>query len=328
MLRNQVLVVWAGLAMLGTFLAIPVSAADADWKVGDFWEYAWNESDEGLQFIGTIKMEVAGTTSVTIGSQSEKAFVLDISGHGNMSGVIETMTVTGTVTVSGTETRLASNLSFVGYNLIMSVSVSAPGLTMSMDMGMEATATPPMMDLPANENLTLSASFVSHSVMTETSWTNILGSNQTDTQTSDITTTLTVAQTDVSIDTDAGTFACTKLSASTGDANVTFYYYSPKVGNYVKILGEGGSAGTGFGAFGGLTLTDYSYGSSGGGIVSYFTGKNAWVTVVIIVALVLLIALVVAMRGRRAPVAMPPPAGTPTPPPPGQEMPPPPPPTS
>jgi hypothetical protein len=301
MVRKRALAVCAGLTFFVSILAAPVSAETVEWNVGDFWEYGWDAAEEGMSLSGTMKMEVARTTSVQIAGQSHEAFILDISGEATVTGAFDTITVSGTMTMSGSQTRLASNLSLVSLTLIMSMSIAGTGMTMTMDMGTEEIAASPMMDLPGSENLSLGATFVTDTSITSTTWINVLGSNQTDSMTSSVTSTITVAAIDVSTTTDAGTFSCAKLAMTSDGSGPAYYYYSPKVGNYVKISGADSLEQTGFASFGDIVLKDYRYGGSGGGVASYFTGKNVWVSALIIVIVVALIALTLAMRGRRTP---------------------------
>lgn len=318
---KKALVLCAGLAVFMSILAAPASAATVEWSVGDFWEYGWSATEEGMSLSGNMTMEVARTTSVQVGGQSQEAFVLDISGEGSVTGTFDTITASGTVTMSGSQTRLASNLSLVSLTIIMSMSIAATGMTMTMDLGTEQIAASPMMDLPGSENLSLGASFTTHTSLTSTTWVNVLGSNQTDSMTTSVDSSITVAATDVSTTTDAGTFSCAKLAVTSDGVGPAYYYYSPKVGNYVKISGAGSLEQSAFAGFGDIVLKDYKYGGSGGGIASFFTGKNLWVSALIIVIVVALIALVIAMKMRRTPAPF---QQQPQ----GQDLPPPPPPTN
>jgi len=195
----------------------------------------------------------------------------------------------------------------------MNISINV-GISTWMIFGVSTSASPPLIDLPINQVLISGEHIDTNSTVIGRSWLyaplfgnrTVMDINNTES----LELTVGVNQT---VTTPAGTFECVKLTAGSG-IDLATYYYSDKVGNYVKASGAG-SMGAGVGALGNLTLTSFSYGSSSG-IMSFITGKYWWVTALIVVVVVVVIVSLVVMRkrGRTQPTAPPPVQQAPPPP--------------
>lgn len=293
-------------------LAVAVSAEDPEWKVGDSWTYSWSDNEENLSISGKVVMKVDATTQVTVGGHLEDAFVVQMSGTGSASGNFESLPITATVNITGSEVRLQSNFSLVRTTMGMTMAMTATGMSVTMSMGTSTTMTPPQMDLPIGENLALGASF--HSIGNETgsTWMVIMGMNQSETIANPYDNVLTVTQVNVSVNTPAGTFKCAQLEDSSYHVTQGSYYYSPKVGNYVKyeITGTNVSATS----LGNLVLEDFKHGSSDSSIMLYVI-IGAVIAAVVVVAIVAV--MMMRKRGPPAPAMQPQGQYNPPPPPPG-----------
>lgn len=298
MSRKVLTAAFLGAIVLMSLTAASVQAEEIEWNKGDSWVYSWNATEEGMfDMDGTIEMKVGKSTS-------SDAYTIILSGSATASGSFMNLSFSGNVDVTGTMTRAKDTFGTISTTMIMNVSMTSGIVTMWMEMGVTTTATPPLNDLPMNQNLTPGAQFVSTSNITGTFWMNmaVLGN-----QTENISTTealdLRVGSSET-VTTPAGTFECIKLSTAPGPDEVT-YYYSPEVKNYVKMTGSGGME-AGYAAIGDLTLESYSVG--GGGIMSFITGENWWVTILIVTVVVMVIlGLVLLQRKGRMPQSVPPP---------------------
>lgn len=276
-------------------LAVNVTAADTEWSKGDSWEYAWTGSEEGMTFSGSVKMEVTKTVSVVVGGHTESAFVVGVSGEGTISGTFLTTTASGSIVITGSDTRLQSDFSLVSSSVIMTMSIQATGLTMSMAMGMDMTSDPPVMDLPFNETLTLGATFHSQGTQTGTAWTNFVGTNETTPVSEGFNSTIVVASTGVSVTVEAGTFDCVQLDDMVGGVAEESSYFSPKVGNIVKSTVNTGGTSFNPTMLGDLELTAYSHGSGGSTMM-------IWIIVIVVaIAAVAAVAVLLAMKARGGP---------------------------
>ena len=303
------------------------AAAAVDVEVGDYWSYEAGVDVEGLSMSGTIKMKVTGTE----GSGTSEVFVIAVSGSGEVSGSAAGYTTSGSVDYSGEVKRLKSNFSLVSSDLDMEISVSASGQTMTMTLGMLQTYNPALDDYIGDNNPGHGGTIVSRSTVTTTTTMKIEipglpAQTESDTSNSSVVQTIQLAASNESVTVPAGTFDCYKYTCDFelgGMSEPLTYYYSDKVGNFVKQEG----AAEVMGGLGNGELKSYSHGGEGtGGISSLFSGTNLLIIIVIIVAILVVISLVLLMKKRGKAVApmqmpmqmqMPPPEmGDPPPPPP------------
>ncbi|HIH00612.1 TPA: hypothetical protein HA259_00765 [Thermoplasmata archaeon] len=193
-------------------------------------------------------------------------------------------------------------------------------------MGFETEYDSPMDDYIGDDDLTLNSVVTTTADVTETTWADMLGFTESDSDNYTQTVTMTVVETNVSVDVPAGTFDCCKVKVdieTDGYPDSTeYWYYSDEVGYYVKM---GASS---LGSEGELELEDYS--GKDGGLSGLFSGTNLLIIILVIVVVVVLVAVAIGMRSRRGrgPVQMPPPQPGPAVPPPatppGEQTPPPP----
>jgi hypothetical protein len=257
---------------------------------------------------------MTGSMEMKVDKVTSDQYDMVLSGSADVSGSFENMSVSGTVDISGSMTRAKSNFGTISTTFIMNMSMTTSILTLNAEVGVKTTATPPLNDLPINQNLAPGTHIWSNTTVSGLVWFNFVGfmnNSETISESEDLEIIVGANET---VTTPAGTFECVKLTAGSGTDAMT-YFYSPKVGNYVKMTGNG-SMNAGFGALGDMTLKSYSYGKSSSGISSFVTGKYWWVTVLIIVVIVVIIVAAVMMRKRgRAPQMAPAPVQQAPPPP-------------
>ncbi len=284
------------MTVLCSMSAAPVLAADVAWSKGDSWTYSFRAGETGtFDMNGSLEMKVSKTTS--------DSYVMALSGTATVSGSFENTSIEGTADISGSIIREKATFGAKSTTFIANVTTGVLGLW--VEFGVTTIATPPLNDLPINRVLIPGNHIWSNTTVTGASWINmpLLGNDSSDISTTDQLE-LVVGMNET-ITTPAGTFECVKLSTGPGPGALT-YYYSEKVGNYVKVIGSGGTD-VGFGALGNLTLESYSYGK-GRGIMSFVTGENWWVTALIIAVIVVFVVvlLVLRRRGRTSQMAPPP----------------------
>lgn len=297
------------LAVVCALAAAPAMAADVSWSKGDSWTYSMSTVQEGLSLTGTIEMSVTKVDS--------NYYTMDVSGSATMSGSYNGTSVSGTAAIKGTMTRSTANFGSVSTALIMNMSMTVSGLaTFTIQFGSMVTATPALNDLPLNQVLAPGTHIWSNSTISGTGWYNMAGLSNTSETISDTEHLELIVGANETVTTPAGTFECVKLSGSS-DSDSISYYYSEKVGNYVKMTGPPTEV-AGYAAFGNLTLESYSYSSGSSGIMSYITGQYWWVTALIVVIIVVIVVglLMMRRRGRAAQPAAPPAQPAPPPPPP------------
>ncbi len=308
MSRRILFAAFVGLIVFSSIAAVPAKAAEVSWNKGNEWNYGWSATQEGM-------LNLSGTLNMTVTQATASEYITTLSGKATVSGNFMNLTTAGTATISGSIVRAKGSFATTSEVFIVNVSMTVSGFTTWVAIGVTTTASPGLNDLPINQPLAPGTHIWSNTTVTGKVWMNmpIMG-NQTLQNISSTEHLEIIVGTNQTITTPAGTFECMKLTAGTG-LNSTTYYYSEKVGNYVKMSGSG-SMDTGYGALGNLTLKSYSYGSQNSGMSAFITGKYWWVTVLIVVIVVALIVGAVMMRRRgRAHATQPAPAQQ-TPPPP------------
>jgi hypothetical protein len=280
-----------------------------DVEIGDYWKYSMDMEDDGLTITGDLEMKVDRTG--TLGGQD--IFILELSGSGEVSGSYEGATASGSMDITGVEKRLMSDFDVVSEDITMTMDLDVVVVSMSMEVGFIMSYSPSMDDFIGDNDMTLNSEVTSTYSATAEYWTNVLGMEDSDSETMSGETTMTVVQESVSVTVPAGTFDCCKVKVDTtmnGSTETEYWYYSDEVGFYVKR--DMGNLGAGE-----LELEEYNTGEGG---ISMFTGDNLWLTILIIVVVVVIVAVAIAMRSRRGkmPTPMTPPQpDTQIPPPPG-----------
>lgn len=294
--------------IVAAFCALPSARAETDIAVGDFWKYTLSMDDEGMTMTGSFKMEVDSKT--TVGSQ--EAFVVKISGDGDLDMSIESMVMSGSFDLSGHQTRTVAEFDLIDETVEMEMSITIMGISAEGTSGTTTEFESAMDDYIGDDDMSLASEVTTTTDVSETTWFSIEGFGDTDEETNNYTqtVTMTVVETNVSVTVPAGTFDCCKVKVETttdGYLDSTeYWYYSEEVGYYVKM--DAGS----LGGAGDLELEDY--GNGGAGILG---GAMIWI-LLLVIAVVVVLVLVIAMKSRRgkAPTAMGPPQ-------PGPEVPPP-----
>jgi len=296
------------IAMLG----VPVSAEGVGVEVGDYWEYTFGGDFEGMSMDGKMKQKVVDETS--------SVFVIEQTGSADISGSVGGVTMDGELSIDGEMNRLIADFSAVENNFIMTISVSGNGISMDMSMGIFTEYDPALDDYIGDDTLSVGTTVTSDCAATMETWVEIMGMNESDTMTEDMTMTMEIVEANVSVETDAGTFNCYKVEVASTlgfESSSMFYYYSEKVGNYVKMEGDEDPI---LGLMN-MELKAYSYGGEGTG-AGILSGPTMWILLIVLVAAVVLIVLVLVMRGKKraqmAPMMPPPQEMPPQPPPPTQ----------
>ena len=322
-MRKLAIIMAIGMFLIAASLlpAAKQAAAATDVEEGDFWTYEAGGELQGMTASVKMKMKVTGTE----GSGADEVFVISLSGSGSVSGESAGITVSGDVDYSGEMKRLTSNLSLVYSNIEMVISMEAMGQKLKMTMGIEQTYSPALDDYIGDDPPDYGESVESASEVTTTTTLKMEMAGQViedveSTETDMVEQTIVMASANSSVDVPAGTFDCLKYTCTVEMSDIPpqtmTYYYSDKVGNFVKS--EGTMSMTG--GLGDSELKAYSHaGNSAGTSSSMFSGTNLLIIIVIIVAIIVVVGLVLMMRKRgRAATPMPPPVeSAPPPPPPG-----------
>jgi hypothetical protein len=262
---RRIIVVVSMLAMvLGVVLpnTPTTSAMSTPIANGNYWEYAFDDTESDLRVNGSIKMQVEKTEQRMVSGIYTSVQVLSVVGTGTISGSVLSSDVTGKITIAGQEVRRTSNFSLISdsFVTIMNETVSLPpDVTVVNEMGYKVSYNPSQDDYIGDDDHVVGSTVRSKSHISGTMWHNDGTSNDTAIADDNTTLVLRVLEKGVSVTTVAGTFSCTKVNAtmSNPEGNESeILYYSDVVGNYVKI--EGGDFFFG-GVFKGLTLKAYSY---------------------------------------------------------------------
>lgn len=283
--------------------AVPGAAAELDISVGDYWTYVYSLDAEGMILDGDMKMKVTEKDSFA----GDEVFVIEISGSGEMSGEIEDLLdLGGEFTLSGTEMRLTSNYSFAWSILVFSITAETPFLTMTIQMGIEATANPVQDDYIGDDPLEGGTEVISNSTISTEQWFNALLTNESYSDEVSVTTLMTVADATQTVVVPAGSFECWKITmevrtyygAMLYDSAYSTLYYSEKVNNYVKMEGDAVYGGM----FSSLELKSYSADAGAASFLSDYW----WVLVLVVVVIVVVVLLlIVVKRGGRTPTPVP-----------------------
>lgn len=294
----------AALFVTVAFGATPVAAIDRN--EGDFWTYDVSLIEMGLPISGTLTYKFAGTDTIILGGTEYAVNVMRISGGASQSILFTEVSVA----FGGYAYETKDKMAFVENDLYMwmNVSIGSGGfqLVTRVETEMLMTYSPPLLSGfdPGTTGTGDSWIETFTTATTTTAWENgtMQGAPTTDTETTTISFVVDPAM--ATLTTPAGTFDCLKITA-TSTSGVVVYYWSDKVGNYVKeeMLNPGSSS-----PFSTMTLKDYKT-SSGLGVILFVAIGG----VVLVVALVVLALVVMKKRRPAAPAPYPQP-----PPPPAQ----------
>jgi len=322
MIRKITVILCAMLFVAMAAIPMSCSAKESSIAVGDFWEYSVTSDEfQGGSVTLTYKEEIVSETSKTIGGTSTPVLRSKGTMSGTMSMTIMSASYAGSVSAMSDGYYVKSNFNQVSATMIMDMSLSGGGSTVTMNMGMSVSCNPPLDQYVGNDDLTVGKSMTSTIDITSSGWMNVLGQNTTiPSSTSSLSHVLEVIALNQTITVPAGTFDCAKIKISSG-GNEIFWYYSDKVGNYVKTEGsiDGGSMGL---TMGSAQLT--SYGHGGAALSTYIL---IIIGVVIIAAILIAVMLMMKKKGPKPseivgqpmpPMPQQPQQGMQYPPPPGQ----------
>ncbi len=232
---------------------------DPNYEYGNFWEYSFDASDEELRITGSVVMEIVRFEDYLIADAPHLAFVISTEGQGGVSGTVSGESVSGSITISATEWRLASNFDLVRSLVSTDMRLSTRFTSVRVNAGFDKTFSPAMNDHVAYDELTERTMIVGSTFVTGEEWFETVYLTVTDDISDNVPYSHEVTDVDVSKSTMAGTFSCYEIEQtslwSDGDLIGT-NYYSAEAGNYVIMDGPSSYFG---GLLGKMTLTSYSY---------------------------------------------------------------------
>lgn len=275
------------------------------WSVGDKWEYNMTFTEGGMN--GTMKMEVEGTTTITVNDTNYDVYMLEMSGSGTMS----MSGMTGNWTMDGTGYLQQSDLAMVktvmDMNMTMTMEYPSPG-TYYMSSSNTTTYSPPLdeNDFPISVGETWTATATATSTEETSSNMPYYPSGNTTSTTTETENYECLCTESVTVP--AGTFNTYKIkSQEPGSNSYEIDYISSDVGFMVKseTYNETGQLSST------MELTSYSYAGpeeEEGGIGETL-GKEVggvsilyWLIIIVIILVVIVIALVALKRKKKAPI--------------------------
>lgn len=274
------------------------------WTPGDYWLYSLRGTTSagipGLEGNGTMRMDVVGAETITIGGSSFAAYHVKL----NMSIETRFDSQSFTFYLPGDQWYRVSDLAIAK----MVISTSILGATFSASM---TSNPPPEIRWPLTEGATWSMT------TTVTATIDIFGQVNT---TSETVTSQHSVEADQSLTVPAGTFTTTPVKDTTTlSTGYTRSYWSTTVGSWVSQKSYDGSGAQ----EGSLDLTSYKYQGPGlFGLV--FLGLSLLIWLVLIAVVIIAVVAVLLLRRKRPPMPLPAPLMQPMPPtqPPTQEGPP------
>ena len=211
-------------------------------KVGNCWEYAYeyDRYSDTIHYVGNITMRVAGEEQRVVSGEIANVFLVDLFGTGSISGDWFGNPVTGTLNLKGEDMRLHSNFSIVSEHMFWKEYMDYTTGTSNVTSNADITYEPALDDVIADTELAIGANFTSRSQMTIEQWMNDSTTNETQNAQNETSLTFTLVSQNLPVVTPAGSFLCDKylVSFHTKENELNaMWYYSEKVGNYVKSEG-------------------------------------------------------------------------------------------
>lgn len=238
-------------------------ASEPNLRIGDWWEYSFDTSEDEMFSHGTVTMEIDEIDETLVGGVAQEVFVVRSTGEADISGSYEGVEAVGSLTVGAMELRLCSNFDVVWSTAWVDMSYTYGSITQSIDIGYDLRFAPAFDDYVGDDILVVGTKIAGDSHVIGDTWVEISGTKENDIIDGDVEYTLDITETNVTKQTTAGTFSCCKVRfASSSDEGYSFgdNYYSEEVGNYVTM--DAGSAYYN-GMLGDLTLVSYSYNPDG-----------------------------------------------------------------
>lgn len=290
--------------LLSILVITDVSAEGPGIEVGDFWEYSGDlGASQNLSGPIKIRMSVAEKIKEAVpGSQrTEDVFRLNLSGSGQVSINALGFRSNTTATITGTLDRLTSNFSFLSASVIAQASLAVQGFEVPAKVSVRANADPSVDDYIGDHPLRAGTRVESKSQVSISASLNIIIFNQSLASMSEnITFSMTVLRENVSVSVPAGTFSdCSEVNViaavGAGSPNHGLWYYSSKVGNYVKMAGANASPVPLFGE--NAVLVSYSH--KGDRAFSLFSGIGVVFLAVVIAGVAVLVIVGLVARSRK-----------------------------
>lgn len=263
----RVLAVMSALLMT-IAICVPIGASceavEPNLKIGNFWEYSFDMSEDWMILSGTVTMEIDETDYVLVDGVARDVFIVRSEGQGSIHGWYEGMEVTGSLDMGARETRLCSNFDVVSSTVWMDISFTYMSITVGMGMGYDMRFSPTVDDYIGDDDLVTGTEISGDSHIVGDMWIEFLGTTEHDILDDDFEYSLEITGTNVTKSTAAGTFPCSVVSfTSLRDdtySNVGNNYYSELVGNYVFMESDSAHYN---GMLGELSLVSYSYNPDG-----------------------------------------------------------------
>lgn len=283
-----------------------------DRSEGDYWVYEMEMSFEGIDVSGTYRYEFSEKDIITVGSESHDVNVMEVSG--SMTGETDDflgMSATIEIDVHGfvyePQGSIASLKEDIHLWANVTVDTGPADIVVRMELHEVITYSPPQMTGFVDGETGTGDQWDETTNRTTTSTMWIDGViDETATDESEETYSFSVAATEDSVETDAGTFDCLKMTMTDSEGDYSVYWYSSDVGSWVKVelYNEGDSE-----PYNSMELSEYQSSQGSGAMILIIAGAGVAILVVVVVAVLLMSK----RRGQR-PVVVPPQAPPPPPP--------------
>lgn len=238
------------------FSAFSVAAERNNIEIGDYWEYLVNAllpgSIANISF--TYRIEIADENTKIIDGISSPVLVGKIA-------IGDSSPTSGGFTGTGIAVFVKSNFSLVSTSITTKFILFNGYSTVLIHS--EEDYNPPFDRYVGDDNLSVGTRMTSSTTITSSGWTDFGGLNTTmPVTTSFENVTLEVVASNVSVTVPAGTFDCYRIQITTNGTS-SFWYYSDRVGNYVKMEESSSVANGVIELASDMQLLRFSYGDTG-----------------------------------------------------------------
>lgn len=287
-----------------SLLAMPAEALSR--SAGDYWVYEGGMDIEGVQASGSFRYEFEKSDSLTIGSTVYEVNVMRITG--SMTGITDDllgMSASVEATFDGRTYETKDGFGTVKDDMYMWANMTIGTGSFSLVMRTESqevtTYSPPAFSGFDADGTGTGDEWDETVNVTSSSTVWVDGAiDDTSSDTYEETLSYSVAASEDTVTTDAGTFDCLKITVTDSEGDYEVNWYSGEVGNFVKMsyfeLGESTP-------FLSLELTEYRFSGDDGMLLTLVIGVGVVVVAVVIAAALLLMR----RRGRAPEQPLPPP---------------------
>lgn len=291
----------AFVAVLSLFAAPADALSRSD---GDYWVYEGSMDVEGVSVTGDFRYEFEKADSLTLGSDVHDVNVMKVTG--SMSGATDDLLgVSATVGVvfDGHVYETSDGFGTVKEDMYMwtnmTLGTGSISLTVRIESQEVTTYSAPLFSGFDEEETGTGDAWEETTNVTHSSTTWVDDAvDDTSTDTYEATYSYSVAAAEDTVTTAAGTFDCLKITVTDDDGDYEIDWYSPDVGNYVKMSYYEMGDST---AYMSLELTEFSHSGNSGLMMMLVIGLVAVVVIVVI-----LIALLMMRKRGRTPSQGPP----------------------